>query len=220
MADQNRHPPEAQSPTADLGFGLLLIAVAGCVDAIGFLRLGGTFVSFMSGNSTKMAIDAVHGDGTKALAILSVVASFTAGAFFGRLLRKRTRRYGAAWVLIAVALLLALPAAFAGGAVLAPVLLALAMGFLNTTVNKLGPVRASLTYVTGSLVHLGERIADAVLGKKQTWAPYAMMWCSMVAGACAGAALYGRFELRALYVPAAFTVSLAIISAITSVTSD
>ena len=34
-------------------------AVAGYVDAIGFLKLGGLFVSFMSGKSTRLAVGAV-----------------------------------------------------------------------------------------------------------------------------------------------------------------
>ena len=33
-----------------------LAALAGYVDAIGFLKLGGLFVSFMSGNSTRLAV--------------------------------------------------------------------------------------------------------------------------------------------------------------------
>lgn len=37
-----------------LAAGLALLA--GYVDAIGFLRLGGLFVSFMSGNSTRLAV--------------------------------------------------------------------------------------------------------------------------------------------------------------------
>ena len=34
---------------------VLLAALAGYVDSIGFLQLGGLFVSFMSGNTTRMA---------------------------------------------------------------------------------------------------------------------------------------------------------------------
>jgi len=36
--------------------GLVLTAMAGWVDAIGFLRLGGFYPSFMSGNTTQLGI--------------------------------------------------------------------------------------------------------------------------------------------------------------------
>jgi uncharacterized membrane protein YoaK (UPF0700 family) len=37
-----------------IGVGVLLIAVAGCVDAIGYVALGGFFASFMSGASVSL----------------------------------------------------------------------------------------------------------------------------------------------------------------------
>jgi uncharacterized membrane protein YoaK (UPF0700 family) len=44
-----------------------LSALAGCVDAIGFLELGGHFVSFMSGNSTRLSVSLAGGDHQAAL---------------------------------------------------------------------------------------------------------------------------------------------------------
>ena len=38
-----------------------LSALAGYVDGIGFLHLGGLFVSFMSGNSTRMGVSLAEG---------------------------------------------------------------------------------------------------------------------------------------------------------------
>jgi uncharacterized membrane protein YoaK (UPF0700 family) len=38
-----------------------LSALAGYVDAIGFIKLGGFFVSFMSGNSTRLGVGLAHG---------------------------------------------------------------------------------------------------------------------------------------------------------------
>src|SRR5260370_17144070 len=40
-----------------------LSALAGYVDGIGFLHLGGLFVSFMSGNSTRMGVSLAAGQG-------------------------------------------------------------------------------------------------------------------------------------------------------------
>ena len=38
------------------GTGLLLTGLAGYVDALGFVRLGGLYTSFMSGNTTQFAV--------------------------------------------------------------------------------------------------------------------------------------------------------------------
>ncbi|MEC8456884.1 MAG: DUF1275 family protein, partial [Pseudomonadota bacterium] len=40
---------------SDRRLALLLAGLAGYVDSLGFLHLGGVFVSFMSGNSTRLA---------------------------------------------------------------------------------------------------------------------------------------------------------------------
>ncbi|MGC1301980.1 MAG: DUF1275 family protein, partial [Caulobacteraceae bacterium] len=46
---------------AQLVLAVALTAIAGWVDAVGFLRLGSLFVSFMSGNTTEMAAAFVGG---------------------------------------------------------------------------------------------------------------------------------------------------------------
>ena len=40
---------------------LSLAVLAGYVDSLGFLQLGGVFVSFMSGNSTRLAVSLAEG---------------------------------------------------------------------------------------------------------------------------------------------------------------
>ena len=45
----------------DIALAASLSAIAGYVDAIGFLKLGGFFVSFMSGNSTRLGVGAATG---------------------------------------------------------------------------------------------------------------------------------------------------------------
>jgi uncharacterized membrane protein YoaK (UPF0700 family) len=51
----------------NLALACALSAVAGYVDGIGFLQLGGLFVSFMSGNSTRMGVSLAAEDWTGAI---------------------------------------------------------------------------------------------------------------------------------------------------------
>jgi uncharacterized membrane protein YoaK (UPF0700 family) len=47
----------------NISLACALSALAGYVDAIGFLHLGGLFVAFMSGNSTRMGVSLAEGSG-------------------------------------------------------------------------------------------------------------------------------------------------------------
>ena len=59
-------------------FAVSLAALAGYVDAMAFIELGGFFVSFMSGNSTRLGVGLTH-DLTYALTALGLIAAFVAG---------------------------------------------------------------------------------------------------------------------------------------------
>src|SRR5260370_41193807 len=63
-----------------------LSAVAGYVDGIGFLHLGGLFVSFMSGNSTRMGVSLAQAQWLSAAEAFGLIALFVIGAAAGRLI--------------------------------------------------------------------------------------------------------------------------------------
>ena len=66
---------------------VLLAALAGYVDSLGFLQLGGLFVSFMSGNSTRMAVGVSMGDWrTVGVAAAILILFITSGAAFAEAL--------------------------------------------------------------------------------------------------------------------------------------
>jgi uncharacterized membrane protein YoaK (UPF0700 family) len=60
-------------------------ALAGFADAIGFLKSGGLFVSFMSGNSTRLAIGLAEQE-KAGIAALSLIALFVLGVVLAALL--------------------------------------------------------------------------------------------------------------------------------------
>ena len=63
-----------------------LSGLAGYVDGIGYLHLGGLFVSFMSGNSTRMGVSLAEGNWSSATEALGLVALFVIGAAIGSLI--------------------------------------------------------------------------------------------------------------------------------------
>ncbi|MFC3244035.1 YoaK family protein [Gordonia humi] len=65
---------------------VILSAVAGGLDAIGFLDLGGYFVSFMSGNTTRMSAETVEVGWAVAWHAVGLVGLFFVGAVIGSMI--------------------------------------------------------------------------------------------------------------------------------------
>lgn len=183
---------------------LLLAALAGYVDAIGFIQIGGFFVSFMSGNSTRLAVGLMH-DATDWMRAAGLIAAFflgvIAGSLTGRLARRRHR---AVLGLVTGLLILGAAAGGAGWAMPCALMLALAMGAENATFERDGEVRVALTYMTGTFVKAGQRIAGALLGEdRKAWLPHMALWVALVGGAVAGAAMQTLYGTAALWCAAA-----------------
>jgi uncharacterized membrane protein YoaK (UPF0700 family) len=191
-----------------------LSAVAGYVDAIGYMMTGGFFVSFMSGNSTRLALGLAEGAGYAALAA-GLIASFVAGASTGALVARLTPWGREQTILAVVTALLATSAALTslGFATVAVFLLALAMGAENTVFAEEGDVRIGLTYMTGTLVKLGKRITAAAMGGDRFgWAPYLGLWLGLAGGAVLGALSYARIGASALWIAAGLMAALTVLA--------
>lgn len=189
-----------------------LSALAGFVDAIGFIQLGGFFVSFMSGNSTRLGVGLAEGAQPAVLAA-SLIGTFVTGVVLGSLAGQAAGRHRRPAVLILVAALLAIAAwtGAQGAGGLAVVAMVLAMGAENAVFEHNGEVRIGLTYMTGTLVKLGQRLAAAILGGDRfAWTPYLLLWLGLAAGAATGAALYPQLGLGALWIAAAAAAALAV----------
>ena len=192
---------------------VLLSAAAGYVDAVGFLASGGYFMSFMSGNSTRLGVGLAGGSAAAAIAgglILLFVAGVTAGSLIGRVARARRR----ACVLATIAALLALAALLGDAGRLWPAcaVMAIAMGMENTVFEQDGEVRIGLTYMTGRLVKVGQRLAAALAGEDRwSWLPHVLLWSGLIAGGAAGAASFAAWRLDALWLVASAMAVLAVL---------
>jgi len=188
-----------------------LAAVAGYVDATGFLASKGFFVSFMSGNSTRLAVGAMD-RAADAAAALSLIATFVVGVVIGSLVGRRAGRRQRSSVIALVAMLLVSAVLLsATGEVRAALgLMALAMGAENAIFEAEGEVQIGLTYMTGTLVKFGQRLGTAISGgDRWGWVPYAMLWLGLAAGAVLGAAMFPLFGLISLLLPAILLIGLA-----------
>jgi uncharacterized membrane protein YoaK (UPF0700 family) len=189
-----------------------LSALAGYVDAIGFIKLGGFFISFMSGNSTRLAVGLAQGSAPALLAV-GLVATFVTGVVAGSLVGKVVRDHRRRGVLLLVATLLAAAAILGGvGAPSAAIVaMALAMGAENAVFEQDGEIHIGLTYMTGTLVKLGQRITTALLGgDRWAWRPYLLLWLGLIFGATIGAALYPYLGLSGLWVASGAAALLAL----------
>jgi uncharacterized membrane protein YoaK (UPF0700 family) len=191
-----------------------LAALAGYVDALGFLQLGGFFVSFMSGNSTQLGVGLVRG-GNGAATAGALVASFVVGVICGSLAGKLSKTGRRRNVLLLVALFLATASVLysTGSAYGALFMMVLAMGAENAVFEKDGEVTIGLTYMTGTLVKLGQHITGALFGgNRLAWVLQLLLWLGLIVGATAGAAVYPALGLGGLWVAAGLAFILAIVA--------
>ncbi len=190
-----------------------LAALAGFVDAVGVLGTGGFFLSFMSGNSTRLGVGLAEA-APYLLIPLAIIAAFVSGVFLGSLLGRRAGRRRGRLVLLMVGCMLGVAGAvaLAGAPWLGIALAAAAMGAENTAFEADGKVRFGLTYMTGTLVRLGQGAAAAFAGEDRSgWQPWFRHWVALMVGAVAGALLYPLTGLAALLVAAAFAVALSFV---------
>jgi len=178
-----------------------LSALAGYVDGIGFLHLGGLFVSFMSGNSTRMGVSLADGQWLDAATALGLIALFVIGAAAGSLIVLGRGANRQPWLLLVEALLLAAAAlCYAFGLPnVAIATIVLAMGLENAVFQIDGGAGLGLTYVTGALVKAGQLLAEALTGgARWGWAPNLLLWAALVAGSLCGALAYHWINLAAI----------------------
>ena len=195
-------------------FAAILSATAGFVDAVGWLTSGGLFVSFMSGNVTKLGIGLTNALDNAWLAI-GLISAFVTGVVTGSLLGRAmgTPRQPRA-VLWLVTGLLAIAALVqqAGPLIPAVLLLAAAMGAKNTVFAEDGEVRVGLTYMTGALVRIGKRIATALRGGDRFgWVFPFLLFLGMLGGAASGAVAFAMLGPQALWLATAILLLLTLL---------
>jgi uncharacterized membrane protein YoaK (UPF0700 family) len=202
----------------NIALACALSALAGYVDGIGFLHLGGLFVSFMSGNSTRMGVSLAAGEWKPAASAFGLIVLFVIGAAAGSLIVLGHGVHRQPLVLLAEAALLA-AAAFAYSIGLSNVAvgaIVVAMGMENAVFQIQGGAGLGLTYVTGALVKVGQLLADALKGGARFgWLPNLLLWAALVVGSVCGALAYHWLNLAAIWFAAGVALALSATLALT-----
>lgn len=196
-----------------IALAVSLSGLAGYVDGVGFLHLGGYFVSFMSGNSTRLGVGLGGAQIGHVGTALGLVGLFVGGVMLGTWagqLAKAARR-PAVLAFNTGLLLLAAGAGAFGRPDLAVAAMVLAMGAENAVFQRNGDVAIGLTYMTGALVRMGQRLAAALVGGPRfAWVPYLLLWSGLCLGAAVGAVAYRAVGLAALWGAAAASAGLTL----------
>jgi uncharacterized membrane protein YoaK (UPF0700 family) len=205
---------------------VFLALVAGYLDGYGLLVLG-TYVSFMSGNTTFAGLKSGQGNFQAALPSAIAVLSFVTGSFLGNLFSQSRLRYSHRLIFGVIASLLATVAALErhglGNAPAEIAMLSLAMGMMNPALAKFGAESVSLTFVTVTLNRIGGNLAAAAVRKPLTevdapgdsYLARARIDASVWSGFLGGAALSGiaasHFGMWALLPPCVTAIALGLV---------
>lgn len=168
-----------------------LAALAGLVDATGFVVAGGYFTSFMSGNTTRLGVE-LSLDPVLALAPLGLIAAFLAGVIGGAMIGRRVRGRHKRVLLGLIAALLSAGAGLLAGGFAIPFLAlsAMAMGLAKNVFVREGEVTVGVTYMTGALVRFGQGVAARLAGEPlESTRGYGFLWSALALGAAIGGAL-------------------------------
>jgi uncharacterized membrane protein YoaK (UPF0700 family) len=189
-----------------------LSVLAGMTDAIGFMA-SGDFVSFMSGNTTRLAVAISDGDVSLTLRLVILVATFIVGNALGVVIGRLGGRR-ALPLLLCIATLLCGAAAWPSEVQL-PALLAaiIAMGMLNAAVEEVNGLAVGLTYVTGALSRFGRGLGRWIMGERRNgWRVQLVPWSGMFIGAILGAVLEHHLGLKALYASGLLAALIGLVS--------
>lgn len=188
----------------------LLAGVAGMVGAVAFLHSAGYFVTFMTGNTERAVLewfkvsDQQGIAGAGAIAAITLLIAFVAGVTASSFCRRRfwqNHPHGPT-VLTTAGLLVAAALDFVYDGFAEPevrfipiVIITFSIGALNTSFIKNGEVSVPLSYVTGTLVKLGQGIERHATGGGTIydWLGYALLYTGFLGGAAVGGVVASIF---------------------------
>ncbi|WIM86900.1 YoaK family protein [Candidatus Mycobacterium wuenschmannii] len=174
----------------------LLAVLAGVLGATAFTHSAGYFVTFMTGNAQRAVLGYFRDDVVLSVTAGLLLLSFVAGVVVASVCRRHfwvAHPHGPAMLatfsLLAATVVDVFDEGWSESQLDFPpiMLLTFGIGALNTSFVKDGEVSVPLSYVTGTLVKMGQGIERHLAGGSLAdWFGYFLLWGSFIAGATIG----------------------------------
>lgn len=185
----------------EMALGWVLAGLAGATGAAAWLFTSGWYVTFMTGNTQRVVLENIQGHPGLALTAAATIGAFVLGVVVATLARSflwRRARHGATLLMTAAAVV-----AWASDVLVVdddahigafPVLcLAFGLGALNTSITRRGEVAMPLSYVTGTLVKIGQGAALHLAGASRwAWVSHLSVYLAFLAGAGLGGTVFAQ----------------------------
>jgi uncharacterized membrane protein YoaK (UPF0700 family) len=177
----------------------VLAALAGVLGATAYTHSAGYFVTFMTGNAQRAVLGYFRGDVKLAVSAGVLMLCFVAGVVVASVCRRHfwvAHPHGptvlTTFSLVAATVLDIIDEGWKEAQLDFPpiMLVVFGVGALNTSFVKDGEVSVPLSYVTGTLVKMGQGIERHIAGGKASdWLGYFLLFASFVLGATVGGAI-------------------------------
>jgi uncharacterized membrane protein YoaK (UPF0700 family) len=174
----------------------LLAVLAGVLGATAFTHSAGYFVTFMTGNAQRAVLGYFNDDVVLSITAALLLLSFVAGVVVASVCRRHfwvAHPHGSTvlttFSLVAATIVDVFDEGWSESQLDFPpiMLLAFGIGALNTSFVKDGEVSVPLSYVTGTLVKMGQGIERHIAGGNLSdWFGYFMLFASFIFGATVG----------------------------------
>ena len=174
----------------------VLAALAGVLGATAYTHSAGYFVTFMTGNAQRAVLGFFRGDVVLSISAALLVVCFVAGVVIASVCRRHfwvAHPHGptvlTTFSLVAATVVDIFDEGWEEANLdFGPILLvAFGIGALNTSFVKDGEVSVPLSYVTGTLVKMGQGIERHIAGGKAAdWLGYFLLFASFALGAALG----------------------------------
>ncbi|QNI05138.1 YoaK family protein [Mycobacterium kubicae] len=177
----------------------LLAGLAGVLGAAAFTHSAGYFVTFMTGNAQRAVLGVFRDDVWLSITAALLLLCFVIGVVVASVCRRHfwvAHPHGPTVLttfslLVATALDIVIGGWEQSNLEFVPILFVVfGIGSLNTSFVKDGEVSIPLSYVTGTLVKMGQGIERHIAGgKAEDWLGYFLLYASFSLGAAAGGAI-------------------------------